>query len=429
MCQSKAEGGKRCAAHNNKKEHNLRKRELNAAVRKRDSLIAAHESGNARVTAEDIAAAEHEVLVKTDLVLLTDPKLTQEQLDELWEGMSHEVQDAARPVAQEIVEHEKAAAKLAGQAHTARMFDRLDTAEEFEEEAEQERSKAARLADALRAALTEAKTKMSEGVQDSLSGEDSAVGGGFLQTLREFAQETADAYSEGLDEMVDSLAEGMGIAPAPTLTTTSAASAPASACGAADTPAEVTPEASGDYESPGQEVAADDADSVEIEHEVDVADDPADRDEEVVVEDSPLLENLQNTIRGGEARSHVPAQARRATGTASAPVSVEGEGTSASTPTPTTARGDGDGAGTSRASRGTSVPSSRASGGGTSPVHSTDGSRTRPSTRPTPDRAPFPLAIPLRGTRVDPRHVDVQELSDAELLAWITELDKELEAV
>lgn len=222
MCQSKSEGGRRCAAHNNQREFARSKRELKDAVRHRDSLIAAHDAGNERVTEADIAAAEHAVLVRADLALLMDPKLSDEQMEAMWDSASPEVQAAARPVAQSVIEHGKAAARLSGEASTARMFDRDDAAEQFDEQAEEERGKALRLVDALRAALTDVKTQVSEGVHDTVSGDGSTVGGGFMGAIRDFASETgaalregvsetADAVGDGLTETVEALAEGVGI--------------------------------------------------------------------------------------------------------------------------------------------------------------------------------------------------------------------------
>lgn len=209
MCQSKSEGGRRCAAHNNQREFARSKRELKNAVSHRDSLITARDSGNPRVTEQDIAAAEHDVLVRADLALLMDPKFTDEQLESLWENASLEVQAAARPVAQSIIQHGKAAAKLSGQAATERMFDRTEEAEQFEDQAEEERSKALRLVDALRAALTDVRTAMSEGVRDTLSGDETTVGGGIMGALRDFASETGQALREGVTETADALHEGL----------------------------------------------------------------------------------------------------------------------------------------------------------------------------------------------------------------------------
>lgn len=436
MCQSKAQGGRRCAAHNNKREHARVNRQLKAAVKRRDALIDQVEAGTA--TQAELDAAEHAVLVQVDLSLLTDPKLTDEELEKLWEGMSPEVQDAARPVALEIVEHEKAAAKLSGEAATARMFDRDEEAAEFEEQAEEERSRAAKLADVLRSALTEAKTKLGEGVHDSLAGEDSAVGGGVIGVFRDVARETgealadgftetADAIGEAMVETVDALAEGVGVSPSQPTPGRDQSKA------VVDEPAQdsTLADTRDDTDNPETGRVSDedeDMESTSSEHTPDVEDGRSAVDDEVV-DDARLVERLKAATSGSAPpptsasaetpTSPSPAGHGHGVGQGQAKAAVGGQAPSVPSagPSPTT---PADGA-----------PAHRASGSSST----TAGQRAVPGTPADPrvsvssSPARFPITIPLRGTRVDPRHVDVQELTDDELLAWITELDKELEAV
>lgn len=451
MCQSKAQGGRRCAAHNNKKEHARVNRQLKAAVKRRDLLIDAVEAGTA--TQAELDAAEHAVLVQVDLSLLTDPKLTDAELEALWEDMSPEVQDAARPVAQEVIEHEKQAAKLAGEAATARMFDRDEQAAEFEDQAEEERSRAAKLADVLRAALTEAKTKMSEGVHDSLAGEDSAVGGGVIGVFRDVARETgqalaegfaetADAMGEGMVETVDALAEGVGVSPSqPTPGRDQSRTA------VVDEPAQDTADTRDDNDNRQTGRVSgegEDMDNTSSEHTPDVEDGRSAADDEVVEDDGRLVERLKKAAASGtpSASAPPPASASAETQTRPSPAGHgHGQGLAQATAV------DGGqasvpSAGPSPSTPATSAPAQRASGSSST----TAGERAVPGTpagtpvdqhvsvssptaAPAPAHVPFPITIPLRGTRVDPRHMDVGELSDAELLAWITALDKELEAV
>jgi hypothetical protein len=409
-------------------------RQLKAAVKRRDSLIDQVEAGTA--TQAELDAAEHAVLVQVDLAMLTDPKLTDEELETLWDGMSPEVQDAARPVAQEIVEHEKAAAKLAGEAATARMFDRTEEAAQFEDQAEEERSRAAKLADVLRAALTEAKTKTAEGVHDSLAGEDSAVGGGVFGVFRDVARETgealadgvsetADALGEGMVETVDALAEGVGVSPSlPT---------PGRPAAVVDGPSEDTADTrDGNFQTGRVSDEDEDMDNTSSEHTPDVEDGRSADDDEVV-DDGPLVSRLKAAAAAGTPSDSAPPPASASAETKTTPSSsrtTAGQGQAQATAA-VGGQASVQSAGPSPSTPATSAHAHRASApsGTAAGVRDAPGTPADPRVSVSSSPARFPITIPLRGTRVDPRRVNVGELSDDELLMWITELDRQLEAV
>lgn len=423
MCQSKSQGGRRCAAHNNQREFARAKRELKDAVRARDSLIAAHEAGNARVSEADIAAAEHEVLVRADLAMLMDPKLTDEQLEAMWDSASPEVQAAARPVAASVIAHGKAAAKLSGEASTARMFDRDDEAAAFDEQAEEERGKALRLVDALRSALAVTKTAVSEGVQDTVSGDGTTVTGEIIGVMRDFAaetgaalrdglDETAAAVGDGVDEMVDALAAGVGIG------------APVETGHGGDVGSSDDGESSDD-ESTAAEGVDDDCDDCTA-----AADGSGDDDAEGVADDSAAAADDESTPSIGDGPRRAPAQP---------PAQAKAAGTSTAEATDSASASDGHGPAQVKGAD----ESSASAGTG---QNKSEGSTPTPSTRATAGRTPAPgighgngitpkpQPQPVRGVKAEPsapalgtpqkaeEPFDVTRLSDSELLAFISRL-------
>ncbi|MDO3055621.1 Uncharacterised protein [Mycobacteroides abscessus subsp. massiliense] len=416
MCQSKSQGGRRCAAHNNAREHGRAKRDLKAAVQHRDSLIAARDAGNARVSDADIAAAEHQVLVKADLALLMDPKLTDEQLEQMWENASPEVQAAARPVAQSIIQHGRSAAKLSGEASTARMFDRTHEAERFDEQAEEERSKAARLVDALRAALTDARTAVSEGVQDTVSGDGSTVGGGVFGAIRDFAAETGQALRDGLDETaaavgdgltetVEAMAAGVGIA------------APAETGHGGDGPEhddEHDGESSG--EDTDQHVAA--AEHMDGDSGEDIAADESDDDDS-----SDDDQSAPSTIASPR-QAHAQAPAWSKVGDTPTAEAVDGDSASAGRgPALVKGRKESQDASHGASQGNASTPSSGATARRTPAPGIGIGNGATPKPQPQPARqVEAEPAAGVMGTPQKEPSFDVTKLSDSELLSFISRL-------
>lgn len=408
MCQSKAEGGRRCAAHNNQKEHSRAKRELKAAVATRDYWADRVEAGTA--SGAELAAAEHEVLVKTDLVMLLDPKLDDEELEKLWEKSSPEVQAAARPVAASAIAHGRKAAKLSGEAATARMFDRTEEADQFELEAEEERGKALRLVDALRAALTDTKTVIGEGIADAASG-------GVMGVLRDFASETADALREGvsefaeqmdsaLTETVENLAAGVGISPTET--------------------------GRGEQSSDGGESESEDEHDKDAGVDGDSGEDAAVNDSGDDSEDTAAAEDVDDSSDDDPGNGPAPAPAKARDADTPAAEAVDGDSASASdgrglarvlgqnvSPAPSSSAGVGQ-----DKSQGTSAGGRRAPSPG---IGRGNGNGVTPKPQPVPMRQVE--AEPTAGVMGTPQKepsFDVTKLTDSELLGFIARLYERL---
>lgn len=246
MCQTLAQGGRRCAAHNNSAEHKRCVREASAAKRAYAAGDAeyADKLANGTATPDDLAHVQelqqwYEV---ADLrARLADPKTSQETLDMVQYGVPPEVRVATMPIAESVVKHQKAAAKSAGEAsrcrslaRAARKSDDESAAAAFEEQgvpydedADLERSKAERMASVLRGALVEFGTLATEGVTDRsrsvgsvlatpLKGtanllKDVVVETG--QSLREGVAEAGQALDDALVETVEAVGEGVGVTP------------------------------------------------------------------------------------------------------------------------------------------------------------------------------------------------------------------------
>lgn len=221
MCQSKAQGGKRCFAHNCAAEHSRAKKELKQAEKEFNRLN--DRCYNAALNGEipsDLAAeakAAAETWEQKRLIeRFSNPKNAGHNKSMILALLPEEYRQAASPVVDSLIAHQQRAAKAAGNARTERMFDRPDAA--FNDEADEERSKAARLADGLRAAFYRAKTDVEEGMKDVFSGgddrslttaaKDKQSGPG---VFRSFLIETLEAVDETMIETAEGLAAGLGI--------------------------------------------------------------------------------------------------------------------------------------------------------------------------------------------------------------------------
>lgn len=246
MCQTLAQGGRRCAAHNNSAEHKRCVREASAARRAYAAGDAeyADKLANGTATPDDLAHVQElqERYEVADLrARLADPKVSQETLDMVQYGVPPEVRAATIPIAESVVKHQKAAAKSAGEAsrcrslaRAARKSDDESAAAAFEEQAvpygedaDLERSKAERMASVLRGALAEFGTLATEGVADRSRSVGSVLAAPLTgtanllkdvlaetgQSLREGVAETGQALDDALVETAEAVGEGVGVTP------------------------------------------------------------------------------------------------------------------------------------------------------------------------------------------------------------------------
>ncbi|WJR35260.1 hypothetical protein P3F83_07780 [Mycobacteroides immunogenum] len=235
MCQSRAQGGKRCAAHSRSDEVKLQHRRVQAALSAAveaetaaaaaalltDDVDSARRAGvqwslePAAVDAQravEVAQQARRHAEELALVAgLTDTKNNPSYRDDLLAALPPTVEVdgqsvPAADVASELAEAQRQAGLSAGEAKRHNMFDRTEDADECAAQAELWRNRAGHLASALRVA-------MADGVviaADAITAPVRAVG----NTLREVAEETVDALHEGMTETFDSYAGAVGISAA-----------------------------------------------------------------------------------------------------------------------------------------------------------------------------------------------------------------------
>ena len=303
MCQAKKDGGKRCAAHNNDKEHKLMRKRADTARHHYENAAEAALAGE--VTEADLAELEAELAAAEQLeilVRLVEHKKAEENRDRMLAPLPVHVRTAAAPVADSVIAHEREAARLAGEAHRERLFDRADEAQRFDAEADAERSRAARLAYGLRAAFYTAKTDITEGMRDMHSGSSvdrSAVAkktDGKPGIFRSWLIETLEATEEAMVETAEGLAAGLGIAAPDTVPTKAAGNG-----GLDQDP---------DSSRPGQDHGVDD------DQQTDADDQPTDADDHEPYEDDAADSSTAEKA-STERRSPQPAPTAR-------PVAVDG---------------------------------------------------------------------------------------------------------
>lgn len=235
MCQSRAQGGKRCAAHSRADEVKLQRRRvqaaLSAAVEAEQAVRTAHmltdDVADARAEgvpwslepADADAQRAVELAVQArrhaeELALvagLTDTKNNPSYRSEVLSVLppTVEVDGESRPaaeVADELIEAQRQAGLSAGESKRHRMFDEDDEAAEYAAQAESWRARAGHLASALRGAMVDGVVVLADSIMSPIR----AVGG----VLREVATETLESVHEGMVETAESMASAVGISTA-----------------------------------------------------------------------------------------------------------------------------------------------------------------------------------------------------------------------
>ncbi|MBS9535070.1 hypothetical protein KIH27_15895 [Mycobacterium sp. M1] len=234
MCQSRAQGGKRCRAHNCAAEHSRARRDATQAKKAYEELgnKYAEKLTEGTVTDADkteIAAARADVDEKRLIEQFSNPKTAMWFKQGIIMALPEEYRTPVSDIGDSIIDHQEQAAKAAGQARTARMFYRTEEATEFDAEADDERSKAARLVNGLQGVLTSLGVVAVEVVTDTVNGALVDPAKGFLRTVGEVASETMTAAGEVVSETMDATmdvigetAEGVasGVGVEPTMTDT-----------------------------------------------------------------------------------------------------------------------------------------------------------------------------------------------------------------
>lgn len=216
MCQSKAQGGRRCRAHNCAAEHRRALSDATKAQKKYDDLGSAYAEKLTAGTVTDadraeVAAAMADWENKALIERFSDPKSPDWYKRVILPLLPEEYRHPASGIADGIIAHQQAAAKAAGEARTAKMFDRDAEAAAFDEEADEERGKAARLADALRGAFYDTKSIAGEAISDALAGSDDDKSEQEHGVFRSFLVELLEAADGAIAETAEALAAGVGV--------------------------------------------------------------------------------------------------------------------------------------------------------------------------------------------------------------------------
>lgn len=230
MCQSLAQGGKRCAAHNNAAEASRNRRLARAADADVVRYETEHyEAAQALATAPDDLDADDRAELEAAVDVAEAAAVKAKENANSYRVMAELAQkktaesfcsdwlaplaDTDRPVAMQAAkfatDHTRAAAKLAGQAKTARAFNRDAEADAYDQDADEERTKAQRFISGLHAALNREKWLLIDRM------ERAAADNGHRQrtppkergAFRQFVSELARAPIDALGDVATAVGE------------------------------------------------------------------------------------------------------------------------------------------------------------------------------------------------------------------------------